>query len=748
MQGAHAAANRRTRNLIDPSSLDIAPSEYSDFRSLCLDIYDFVANEDHANLFKLKSNFPENKFTMFGKALDALISDSSISNGFYGFVAGPRPTFIGPDGRPEVDGQTKEGCAERIERIKAIDSETHGILSRKEFYNPAYVVEKTITSMGKGTQKTILEKFFIENWELDDIVGVYGSGALSTIDEFSKRFSKDPLDAEFFDECNVPSNVMIYLCNRSPAYYRLFLVNSDPGFGDAMERIFPLMPGTALKVRLFPNSEESIDLNSRAMSYLEEYMKAHEGNGRCFVSALLALFDNVPIKKTQVKWIFGSMCEWFRMPHPVFEEWGPLFDDFLETKSTVKFLSYDNIESACSVLNGIKEMGYGASVEKIYVKCGQELLSSGIGNQEELEDFLLKYTGFRVDNGRILAGGSLKEAIEHFIRDVKVYNPEHLRKLYIRRCGGPTEQIKPIIDSIDIGKFATGNELTQEEARSIEEKLSEYEWISKDNARSIFADLHELEDKFTEMNMHRLGFTSMQDVYFRAKYSSFGECVLKCEFVGDEIYVDERKFRLKMDCSAFRLEVENLERYLHWIPVSKYRYINLDSPKNARFAEILVGYKEKITELCKHQFTTPYSLKNMKIGIPEIDDDDYGIEFYDAMLIASRANHQNLAKQRFYFIPSDVTGFGATAPEFIRYIIYNNNGQATVSELQDILESEYGITANISVVRTQAKLSAKFSTCIFSEETDTAYLDSEIYMEAIRNDRRRHREQTGRDADR
>ncbi|WP_157844230.1 hypothetical protein [Candidatus Methanomethylophilus sp. 1R26] len=97
MQEAHATANRGTRNLIDPSSLDIAPSEYSDFKSLCLNIYDFVANNNQANLFKLKSNFPEDKFTMFNEALKALISDSSISNGFYGFVAGPRPTFIGPN---------------------------------------------------------------------------------------------------------------------------------------------------------------------------------------------------------------------------------------------------------------------------------------------------------------------------------------------------------------------------------------------------------------------------------------------------------------------------------------------------------------------------------------------------------------------------------------------------------------------------------------------------------------------------
>lgn len=100
------------------------------------------------------------------------------------------------------------------------------------------------------------------------------------------------------------------------------------------------------------------------------------------------------------------------------------------------------------------------------------------------------------------------------------------------------------------------------------------------------------------------------------------------------------------------------------------------------------------------------------------------------MLIASKANHQTLARHRFYFIPTDSTSFGPTAPEFIRYLVYNNNGSASVGELQAILESEYGIHADMSAIRTQIKL----STCIFDTGMDAVYLDDEIYMEAMRNE--------------
>ena len=407
-----------------------------------------------------------------------------------------------------------------------------------------------------------------------------------------------------------------------------------------------------------------------------------------------------------------------------------IFDYFIEADGRVKFLSYDNIQSILNTLRGIDELKYGMSIERIYKVREPDFYAYFIENSSELESFIQRYTDYTLYRKRVLINGSLKDAIKEFVSDMQVYDTNRLTKLYTRKCGGPTSLIEPIVKTLDMSLFVNECPLTQEEKHLISVKLAEKEWISKEHAKSIFSDLHNLEHKFTQINMHELGFTSLQDVYYRSKYPSFGECILQNEFVGDEIYVDSRIFKLKMECTAFRMEVESLERSLSWIPVSKYRYINLQSSRYRGMAKILSNYRGIIIELCKQQFVTPYSLKSMKVGITEIDDDDYDMEFYDAMLIASKANHQTLSGHRFYFIPTDSTSFGPTAPEFIRFIVYNNNGSASIGELQSILEMEYGIRADMSSIRNQVKLSA----CIFSMITDAAYIDDDAYLEAMKNE--------------
>ena len=144
----------------------------------------------------------------------------------------------------------------------------------------------------------------------------------------------------------------------------------------------------------------------------------------------------------------------------------------------------------------------------------------------------------------------------------------------------------------------------------------------------------------------------------------------------------------------------------------------------------MTKYRDIVYDLCKREFMTPYSLKNMAVGIPEIDEDDYDLEFYDAILLATKANHQTFNRYRFYFVPTDSTSFNSTAPEFIRFIVYNNNGSASVDEIQDILRTQYGINSDKGIIRNQIKSSS----CIFSTVTDAAYLDDETYMEALRNE--------------
>ncbi|MDC7951271.1 hypothetical protein PAA26_04275 [Methanomassiliicoccaceae archaeon COG_1] len=719
--------------MINLSSYGITPSEYPEFKELCNEIYRFVANEKHVNLFKMMMKFPSDTYPRFETALEILFANSSLVNGSKGFRIGSPPKFEELDAfKPmeESEKQIDEKHLRRIEYVKEIDSRALKLLSDETFYDPIRIVEKTIESMSKGTPRTILDLFFIKDVDIDKLTKTYKSQAKSVILNFSKKFSIDVVDVSLFENYNLPTNVFTYLFNRSIAYFRLFSVNFDSGYGDITERLFPSVSENALYTHRIQNSEEVIDLHKRSMDYILSYQLAYGYGAKTFVASLLALLDNTSVEKTRVKDIYKQFSGTHLPDYPSENEWMLIFDDFIEWEERVKYLSYYNIQAIGKILSNMSELNYGISVEKAYKSHEKEFYVHNIDNAQELQDFILKYTTYRIDEGHIIVRGTLKEAIQNFVSNVQVYNHNRLVNMYVRRCGGPKKLIEPLLKTIDMNSFFNENPLTPEEKEALSVKFSEFEWISKDNAESIFRDLHDLRDKFTEINMHELGFTSLQDVYYRGKYPSFSECLLHNEFTGEEKYFNDRKFKLNMECRAFYVEVEYLEKYLHWIPVSKYRYVNLESPKYKRFADVLVTYNDKIVELCKKQFVTPFSLKNITIGIPEIDEDYYDLEFYDAMLIASKANHQTLSGHRFFFIPTDFTSFGSTAPEFIRFIIYNNNGFASIGEIQAILEREYGIRTNMSVIRNQVKL----STCMFSRFTDTAYLDDEMYMEALKNE--------------
>ena len=735
--------------MIDPSKLGIPSEEQSDFKELCNDIYRFISSEEHSNLFNIMNAFPLDLYPRFEIAFNALQSDSSIVNGSKGFLIGRPPEFVEQEEFDQSDDEIypyddtgissndasslpDSGHLERIDRIKEIDSRAFKLLSDDNYYIPSRIVEESIESMKKGTQKAILHSFFIEEDDIDDLVRVYRADAEKAISKFSQKFPMDAQDMDLFEKYNLSSNVFVYLFNRSMAYLRLFSVNFDPGFGDATELVFPESEADAIHIHRDPNSDVMISLPERMRNYISGYLHKYGESPESFVDALLALFNNVPLERERVAYLYRRHYGAEPLSPVSDSEWRRIFDHYIEFDGYVKHLSFDNIHAVRSILSEVNELNYGISIDRLYKGYSQRLAAYYIDSPQELRSFILKYTPYRIQMDRVLIRGTLEDAIQNFVSDVEVYDFNRLIKIYTRRCGGPGKHIEPILKSIDMSLFLNEAPLTKDEEKALSAKLSEFEWLSKDNARSIFADLHDLEDKFTEMNMHRLGFTSLADVYYRCKYSTFSECLLQNEFVGDEKYIDDLHtfYEIKMKMRAYYMEVESLERYLRWIPVSKYRFINLGSPRYKGFADVLVAYRSKIINLCKDQFVTPFSLKNTVIGIPEIDDDDYGLEFYDAMLLASKANHQTYSRQRFYFIPTDSTSFGCSAPEFTRYMVYNNGGSASIAEIQAILDSEYGIRADMSVIRNMVKL----STCIYSLQTDSAYLDDEIYMEAIKNE--------------
>ncbi len=720
--------------MIDCSPFKFTLTEYLKFEELCTKIYEFVANEEYANLFKLKREFPQEKYPLFETAIEILLENHCLENGSKGFNVKNRPMFKKDqesDQNMSFDDQQAQINLRRRQYIEKIESRAISILSDRKFYAPAHFVEKYIEKMNKSTSKTILENYFIKGIDLQELEKNYPSQAEKTILSFTTKFTVDSIDENLFEKYNLSSNLFTYIFNRAPAYWYLICAKNEPGSVDATPLIFPTLNERPTTIHRTPNSEELIDLNSRSIEYIRDYQEKYGPGAKNFVAALLSLLNDTSLKKNRIVEAYEQYCIGNAPSRQSQIKWNDIFQDYIETTDRVKCLSYDNIVAISDILSNINGINYAISVTKAYAVREKEFRDYYIDNVQELREYILKYTTFRISEGRILTEKSLEESIQKYMQDVQIYSSERLIRTYSRLCGGTTKSITTILKSIDKNQVPNDNPLTPDEKIELENRFSEYEWISKNNAKSIFVDCFKIENKFTELNMYELGFTNIQDAYFRHNnYDSFSDCLLKTEFVGEDKFIDDgRKFKVKMGCRAYATTIESYESTLRWIPVSEYRYINLRSPKYEKFASLLKRYKEKIINLCKKQFVTAYSLKNTPCGIPEIDEDDYSLEFYEAMLIASKANHQTLSGVRFFFIPTDTTIFASNAPEFIRYIIYHNNGSASIDEIQEILKTEYGIISKGSDIRANLKRSS----CEFSESTNTAYLDADIYMEALKN---------------
>lgn len=715
--------------MIDYSSLGLPQTDYLYFKKMCEDIYDFVANNKYANLFRLNQRFSAYKNGYFEIALKALRNNSCLLNGSNGFKIGVPPSFVFSEDINENNLDIDESrYLKRIKYLREAESRTNTLLINDAMYCPTDNIEEIINNMDAGTSKQILNQFLIQGKDFDEITIKY-KDAGSCIEKFYQEFEKNTHDVELFEKYDVPLNIF-YLFDKTPAYYRLLSSQLYNGYEDMSHIIFPLNKASGDCVPAHHDSNNPTNIPARAINYLNRYLKTFGNTPKMFVSAIIGIFNNTELEKSRVIEIFKHYSNFHISEYPNEYEWNYIFDNYLEYGNSIKLLSYDNIIAIQSIIK-IEDIYYGISVDKLYKKFKNELYCHYISNEMELNNFIQKYTPYNVINGRILPGITFEEALLNYSKDIGIYDKDDLLKKYVRRCGGPAEKIKPFLQNIDINNHIDKDFiLNEEETALLLDKLSNYEWLSEDNARSIFSDLHNLESKFNTFNMNSLGFKNLKDVYFRNKYTSFKDCLTQNEFVGDDIYVDSREFKIKMENTAFMTTVEYLETYLHWIPVSEYRFINLRSPKYTKFASILSTYKDIISELCKHKFVTPFYLKNIKTNIPEIDDDDYSLEFYDAMLLASRSPHQTIAKHRFYFVQTEYTYYNTRAPDFVKYLVYNNNGKASIDELQSILKTEYGIAASASVIRYQVKLSE----CIYNSDVDTAYLDREMYMEALRNE--------------
>lgn len=703
------------------------------FKDLCNTIYGIICEKGVMCLHEIYWRFPKDMAGKIDLVLKALLDDGCISNASKGYVPEHPPVF-----RSEYvckNKMSETGPDIRIDKIRSIETRLVRVLRDGGEYYPSDSIECAIGSLSPGTTKAVLSAFFLNGIDVDELMSLHGSKVQKIISDFCKDHPADSNDRRLFGIFDIPYNVLIYIMNRSVPYERLICSTEDCGFGDICTMLFDY-EGKGVYNPVHPSSIETFDLQKRAKDAIVEYVGSNQTDPpRDYIDALLVLMSDVPHRISLIKDVACTLAGLSNTSISD-DKWSAILDPFMVTKGYIKCLSSGNIVGLKQYLDSIKEVEYGISVEKLFKSKMEGIKHFRVDSPEELKQFIERYTSYKVVDDRILIGGSFEDSLRRYIEARGSLNPDSISIGYARLCGGPRSMIDATLSRMDLMPCSNAEDnLTSDELDVILKKLEGYEWISQSNAQSLFRDICGIGDKFNNRNMLKLGYQSSQDVFFKQEYQTFRNCILKTEFYGDEHYIgDSIRFRINMKNNGYKMVVESLERALDWIPVSNERFINLKSERYSQFRIVLEGYGTKIRRICCNEFVTPFLLKNMRVDIPDIDDDDFGIEFYEAMLLSSKTRISSLGGHRFFFEPSSFSDFRCSAPDFIRYISYRNGGFASMERIQGILESTYGIDIDLPSIRSQARRAANETDCIFSESNDTLYIDEDSYMDAMNYD--------------
>lgn len=716
--------------MIDAELICPDPGSRQGFVDVCLDVYDIVRSRGVISLHDIYCSFPEDMADRLDLVLKALRDDGCVSNASKGYVPEHPPSFLAITNLNDSSDPRRK-CETRIEAIRALETRLLRILRDGGDYSPSDSVECAIDSMPPGTAKKILISYLMDGKSKDELEKVFGERARKAFHNLIDDRLTDPRDEKMFDTYNIPSNVMTYIMNRSASYVRLMNLEAKHGFVDICTALFS-HEESELESPIHPSSMEMLDLRKRSKDAVHAYMSQYDNSLRGCFDFLLGLMNGVPHRINLIKDVACSLTG-IESPRNVSEEeWSEMMDIFITTRSSIAFISSENIEGLRGFIDSMKETQYGITAEKMFNSHKASIQSFEIMEPDEFRQFIDKFTPYSLKDDRILVDGSWENSLRRYVANSKSRIPSSIATGYSRSCGGQTAEILKVLSGMAwMQQDDMNKKLTEEESKILRDKLTGYEWISRSNAQSLFHDMCELGEKFTDSNMLSLGYKASNDAFFKKNYENLKDCVLSTEFSGDDHYIgDSRLFKINLECKDYKRTIESLERTLEWIPVSSTRFINLKSEKYSQFNSILQTYRLRITTLCQRGFMTPTLLKNMNVGIPEIDDDDFSIEFYEAMLLSVRSNYRALEGQRFFFKPGPLSDYKCSVSDFVRYIAYNNGGSASMETMQSILKDKYGISANLPYLRAQAKNATEYTECIFNNSTDSIYIDEEAYREA------------------
>lgn len=739
--------------MIDPDDYRVEGLSSLEIRELFFSLFDFVKENDVTNMYRIKERFPifDNPETL--EIIHAMVSQNILEYCPMGIRISGNIDVI-----PLVEDLIEDGSSNSISINDLSISDSEGFLERdcsestdidyllqlEEMENRIskhlrsfnhFIYEDKITSrinsMRESIDKDILIKCFIDMCDISILLGSNGR-AKSTIVEFCSSFECDPLDLEYFTKYDLPSNLFIYIFDRTPAYYRLLMLKHEPGH-ISPEVLIEDARLSNYEIHTSPGSENRVMIYDRFMEFITSYVTCNDNlpQNEAFVEAYMFVFNNYLVSRDD---LYKSYYDIFTEKDELIYERNaldavPTFDRFILNDRSLKYMGRSDALQLIDVLMSSSEAKYSVTIEKLFRGNKDDILSFYIDDIQEFEQFISKYCLFEFENEYICFNGSLTQSIINYIQDLKIYERRKIAKKYSKKFGGSQKKLLNILDDICIDNIIGGKSLSDVDFEILRDEFERHEWTSRINAESIFSHKHGLEKFFNNYNMHKLGFVRHGDVFHRSTYLNFRECLRANDFSGEDLYVDNR-FKLNMESESFKRVLDYLVTNLMWVPVSESRYINLRSERFGKLYDSIKKYILVIREICVERFVTPFLLKNIIVGIEEIDDDDYDIIFYDSILRAAKVNRGSINKQHFYYINSASDEYRCTAPHFLKHIVSLNGKICDVDELKYILNTDYGIVAPSSNVRQLVSMSE----CIFSKETDTAYLDAETFKEVIKHE--------------
>ena len=702
-------------------------------------VYDAIEKSGNGKLFNIRRELPGMSPEELDVSIRNLIDSGCVKRGPLGLICvqgrSPRLSIDSKEGVGDITTHNHSvvqyshcSSESRLFSLQSFERLMSEVIEESVGYDPSSLIPKMISNIKGNRISAAVNAILYEQDDVDRIVSKLKDSEIDQIVEFCEDIIND-IDRMLFSRFDIPSNLFMFLFNRSREYYNALSFVVDRGSESPQNMLIEIM-NNGLMVHRSESSDGLMDVRVRYFAIFDSLNSRNwlldKSDEIDAIMYTLFMFNEYSLHRYELVNLCRLLIGHDNNVDSVVN--GPLWSsipDFIRiTPKIAEFHTFDTIIDINDLLFSTNE--YAHEIGK-YIKINrEELIIRGLFDVDSLPWFIDNLGLVSLSEGFIIGHGGLHDSISRFIEKNQLFEPNLVLDKYIRKFGGDKDVLEPIVTGIcsDLQK----QELIDESVLALlNDVFDQYQWITLVNAKSMVEDRCDLKGMFNAALMHTLGFNAKGDVFYRTEYKNFRECLRKNEFSGDDLYLDN-SFRVKMECNELSITIQYFVVNLMWIRVSDCRYINLRSKKFDYLHNVLKKYKEFAKKSCEGRFMTPYSFSKIESGFPDIDEDDFGLEFYEDVLLASRSGVSSIGGNHVFYNPLD-SEYNCTAPDFIKYIISNSyGGTATISEVQETLETEYGVRLKLPIVRQFASMS-----CILVRDIDRAYSSKERYLEDVQS---------------